>query len=96
VIAALVGISGSTHIGRHVTIGGQAGTAGHLEIGDNVICGGRSGVTRSIPAGGFVSGYPARPHKDAMRQAAELARLSELRKKVIALEARLRKLENPA
>ena len=36
VIAAQVGIAGSTVIGNNVKIGGQAGISGHLSIGDNV------------------------------------------------------------
>ena len=34
VLAAQVGVAGSTHIGNGVWVGGQAGFAGHLEVGD--------------------------------------------------------------
>jgi UDP-3-O-[3-hydroxymyristoyl] glucosamine N-acyltransferase len=40
VIAAQVGISGSTEVGNHVVMGGQAGVGGHLVIGDRVVVGG--------------------------------------------------------
>ncbi|MGL1934763.1 MAG: UDP-3-O-(3-hydroxymyristoyl)glucosamine N-acyltransferase [Fibrobacterales bacterium] len=53
------GIAGSTHLGAHVTIGGGAQIAGHLTIGENVSIAAKSGVTRSIPHGMTVAGFPA-------------------------------------
>jgi len=94
VIAAQAGISGSTQIGEHTMIGGQVGTVGHIKVGDRSIVGAQAGVTRDVPAGEFVSGYPARPHKEAMRQLAELGRLNDLMKTVRALEARIKHLES--
>jgi UDP-3-O-[3-hydroxymyristoyl] glucosamine N-acyltransferase len=93
VIAAQAGISGSTHVGQHATIAGQAGIAGHLHIGENSILGAQAGVTRDVEPKTFVSGYPARPHSESMRQLAALARLPELLKKINTLEARLKTLE---
>ena len=46
IIAAQVGIAGSTKIGKNVKIGGQVGIAGHLIIGDNVAIAGKSGVSK--------------------------------------------------
>ena len=37
VIAAQVGISGSTKLGKSVMVGGQTGMVGHINIGDNVM-----------------------------------------------------------
>ncbi|MDH4038771.1 MAG: UDP-3-O-(3-hydroxymyristoyl)glucosamine N-acyltransferase [Candidatus Krumholzibacteria bacterium] len=93
VLAAQVGISGSTEVGRGAVIGGQAGLAGHLTIGDGVTVGGQAGVTKSVPSGKVVSGYPARDHSVARRLAACNAMLPALFERVKILEQRLRELE---
>jgi UDP-3-O-[3-hydroxymyristoyl] glucosamine N-acyltransferase len=82
IVVAQVGISGSTTIGQGVTLAGQAGLQGHITVGDGAIIGGQAGVLGDVPAGAVYSGYPARPHKEAMRAYAALARLPELLKKI--------------
>jgi UDP-3-O-[3-hydroxymyristoyl] glucosamine N-acyltransferase len=89
VLAAQVGISGSTEVGTSVTMGGQAGVGGHLVVGDRVMVGGQSGVTKSVPADTMVSGYPAREHSVARRIYAHIALLPELFKRVKNIERRL-------
>ena len=54
-IAACVGISGSTQIGRHCMLGGQTGIAGHLSICDNVVLLAKTQVTKSIKQAGVYS-----------------------------------------
>ncbi|MDD5006196.1 MAG: UDP-3-O-(3-hydroxymyristoyl)glucosamine N-acyltransferase [Candidatus Omnitrophica bacterium] len=93
IIVAQVGISGSVSIGNNVTIAGQAGLSGHITIGDNVIIGGQAGVTKSVPANNFVSGYPAKPHKEATKINAYIQRLPRLNETVAELKARLDKIE---
>ncbi len=92
VIAAQVGISGSTTIGSGVMIGGQAGTVGHIEIGNRMMIGAQAGVTKSYDIKGLISGYPARPQMEAMRIEAALGKLPELLKRVKMLEDELKKL----
>jgi UDP-3-O-[3-hydroxymyristoyl] glucosamine N-acyltransferase len=86
VLAAQVGIAGSTKVGRGVRFGGQAGLVGHLRIGDLASIGAQAGVIGDVPAKETVSGYPARPHREALRIEAELHGLAELRRRVRALE----------
>jgi UDP-3-O-[3-hydroxymyristoyl] glucosamine N-acyltransferase len=93
VLVAQVGISGSTTIGRHVVLAGQVGVAGHIHIGDNVTVGGQSGIANDVPSGEILSGSVAMPHKTWLKVQHILPRLPELRKKVTALEKRLRRLE---
>lgn len=92
-IAAQVGIAGSTAVGDNVRMGGQSGATGHVEIGDNATVAARGAVTKDVPAGVLVSGYPAMPHDKARKLQAALARLPELRKRVADLEERLRRIE---
>lgn len=75
IVVAQVGISGSTIVGDFVMIGGQAGLSGHLRVGDGARIGAQSGVMRDVPAGETVFGYPARPHRQYLRQVAELSRM---------------------
>jgi UDP-3-O-[3-hydroxymyristoyl] glucosamine N-acyltransferase len=96
VMAAQVGISGSSHIGRQVQLGGQAGLAGHLTVGDGAVVGAQAGVTKSVPAKTFVSGYPAMDHRKATKMHAHMMRLPELKKKVRKLEAAIGELQKKA
>jgi UDP-3-O-[3-hydroxymyristoyl] glucosamine N-acyltransferase len=91
--AAQVGISGSTRVGMGVILGGQVGIVGHLDIGDGVRLGAQSGVTNSVPAGETYTGYPARPHRQWLREEGALRSLPELVKRVRELEKAMRKLQ---
>jgi UDP-3-O-[3-hydroxymyristoyl] glucosamine N-acyltransferase len=55
-LAACVGVSGSTSIGRRCMIGGQVGIGGHLTISDDVVITGCTMVSHSIPRPGVYSG----------------------------------------
>jgi UDP-3-O-[3-hydroxymyristoyl] glucosamine N-acyltransferase len=78
IVVAQVGISGSARIGRGVTLAGQAGIAGHVTIGDGATIAAQAGVFGNVPAGAVYSGYPARPHRVALRAQAALFRLPEV------------------
>ncbi len=91
VIAAQSGIAGSTRIGRGVRLGGQSGLAGHVRIGDGASIGAQAGVIGDVPAGETYSGYPARPHRDAMRREAAVRKLPEIVRRIRALESALRR-----
>jgi UDP-3-O-[3-hydroxymyristoyl] glucosamine N-acyltransferase len=89
ILIAQVGVSGSTSIGDGAVLAGQVGVGGHLEIGAGARIGGQAGVTADIPAGATYSGYPARPHREAMRAQGAVFRLPELMKRVKELEKML-------
>jgi UDP-3-O-[3-hydroxymyristoyl] glucosamine N-acyltransferase len=55
-LAACVGVSGSTSIGKNCMIGGAVGFGGHLTITDNVVITGYSMVSHSITRPGVYSG----------------------------------------
>jgi UDP-3-O-[3-hydroxymyristoyl] glucosamine N-acyltransferase len=89
IIVAQVGVAGSTRIGQGATLGGQAGIPGHLEIGDGATVAAQAGVFGDIPAGETWSGYPARPHREALRLQGNLTRVPQLRERLRALERRI-------
>ena len=92
-LAAQVGIAGSTVIGDHVTLAGQVGVAGHITIGDHVIATAQSGIPNSVEARSIVSGYPAVPNREWLKSAAMIRRLPELRRQLTSLAVRLDALE---
>lgn len=92
-LAAQVGIAGSTTIGEAVTLGGQVGVAGHVTIGKGVSAVGQTGITNSVPDGTFVSGYPAIANKEWLKSSAIFRKLPELRKKIADLEQRIVELQ---
>ncbi|MFW6201589.1 MAG: UDP-3-O-(3-hydroxymyristoyl)glucosamine N-acyltransferase [Gemmatimonadota bacterium] len=89
-IIAQTGIAGSTTIGRRVTLAGQVGVSGHVEIGDDATLAAQAGVFGDVPAGAVYSGYPARPHREALRAQATLFRLPKLLRRLRALEPEAR------
>ncbi len=100
-LAAQAGIAGSTILGDRVNIAGHAGAAGHLTLGDDSIVYAKSAVTKDMPAGSHLSGFPARPHKQelrihaATRKLPELIRaLTKLQKRVAELEAKIQESED--
>jgi UDP-3-O-[3-hydroxymyristoyl] glucosamine N-acyltransferase len=93
VIAAQTGVSGSTKIGKHVTLAGQVGIVGHIEIGDNAVIAAQSGVSKNVPAGEVWFGYPASQLTRQKRIEASLRHLPELNKKLASLEKKLIELE---
>ena len=77
-----VGIAGSARIGNGVIIAGQAGIGGHVHIGDGARIAGQAGVFGDVPAGESWSGYPARPHREALRATGALFKLSGMMRKL--------------
>lgn len=88
-MAAQVGIAGSTEIEDDVMFGGQVGVGGHLSIGRGAIAVGQSGVTNSLDAGVMVAGYPAIDSREWRKASVIFRRLPELKKRIEEIEARL-------
>jgi UDP-3-O-[3-hydroxymyristoyl] glucosamine N-acyltransferase len=77
-IMAQVGIAGSARIEDGAIIAGQAGIAGHHTIFAGARVAAQAGVFGDVPAGETWSGYPARPHREALRAQAALFKLPAL------------------
>ncbi|EGJ51074.1 UDP-3-O-(3-hydroxymyristoyl)glucosamine N-acyltransferase [Desulfocurvibacter africanus] len=92
ILVGQVGISGSTKIGSCVQIGGQAGLAGHLTVGDGARIGAQSGVMQNIEAGSEVLGSPAVEAKKFFRIAVQQTKLSDMSKRLKALESEIEQL----
>jgi len=81
-IAAQVGISGSTVLGDGAVLGGQVGVGGHLTIGAGARIAGQSGVSSDVPPGETWSGTLARPHRETLQAQAALGRLAKMVKEL--------------
>lgn len=92
-LAGQVGIAGSATIGDNVTMGGQAGINDHITICDDVVIGGGAIVIADIDEPGTYSGYPASPHREAMRSLAVQRNLPELQETIRSMQNRIEELE---
>ena len=77
-LMAQVGIAGSVHVEDGCILAGQVGISGHVTIGRGARLAAQAGVFGSIPAGETWSGYPARPHREALRAQAAMFKLPSL------------------
>ena len=76
IIAAQTGLTGSSTLESHVMIGGQVGID-NATIGKKSIIAARAGVTKNIPEGQMVSGFPAWEHQKELKKEAFIRRRSE-------------------
>jgi UDP-3-O-[3-hydroxymyristoyl] glucosamine N-acyltransferase len=81
-IMAQVGIAGSVRVEDGCVLAGQVGISGHHTIGKGATVAAQAGVFGDVPGGQTWSGYPARPHKEALRAHAALFRLAPLMRKL--------------
>jgi UDP-3-O-[3-hydroxymyristoyl] glucosamine N-acyltransferase len=68
ILAAHTGISGSVKIGDGAMFGGRAGVIDHIEIGTGAKIAAGACVFKDVPAGTMVSGFPARPSRQFLRE----------------------------
>ena len=80
-MAAQVGLAGSSTLGRNVVMGGQSATAGHLEIGAFTTIAGKGGVTKSLEGNKMYAGFPAVEIRVWRKMQAALMRLVKAKKK---------------
>ncbi len=90
-LAAQVGLAGSTQIGAGAQLGGQVGAAGHLTIGAGAKIGAKSGVPNDVAPGATVaSGMPALDIPSYRRVIAAWRDLPELVRRLRRIERHLR------
>ena len=88
-ISGQTAIAGSTILEDNITIAGQVGIIDHLNIGKNSIIAAKSGVFDSLKPRSFVSGIPAKTHKDRLRQEVVINQLPKLLNRLRKLEKEL-------
>jgi len=93
ILCGMVGVSGSVRLGDRVRLGGGVGIGDHVHVGDQAVVAAGSGVGSNVPAGAFVSGYPALPHQRSVEQQLYLGRQRRLHDRVAAMASRLDALE---
>ena len=71
-MASQTALGGTTILEDGVQFAGGAKAAGHLTVGKNAIVTAKAGVTKSVPAGKTVAGFPAIDIEIWRRQMVEL------------------------
>jgi UDP-3-O-[3-hydroxymyristoyl] glucosamine N-acyltransferase len=95
VLAAQVGVSGSSVIEDNVVVGGQVGIADHVRIQTGAIIGAQAGIptAKIIRKGLTVWGTPARPIDEFKHIYAHTQNLPALKQRLIELEKKVAALE---
>jgi len=96
-IVAQVAVAGSCVVGNRVVMAGQSGVADHLHIGKDAILQGQAGIMWDVKEGAVMTGTPAIPNYDFMKQTALLKKLPEMisemkrmKKEIEELKARVK------
>lgn len=92
-IVGQAGLSGSVQLDDFVVVGGQVGLRDKIHIGAGTRIAGQSGVTKDLPPGITVSGYPAQEHREELRLEAALRRVPELLTTVKQLEQQIAEIK---
>ena len=93
VMAAQVGIAGSTIIEKNCVFGGQAAITGHITVGEGTKIGPKSGVMSAVKPNSVLLGAPALDFKLAMKTFSIIRNLPELRNDVIELQKKVKSIE---
>jgi len=94
VMAAQVGISGSTKVGKHCMFGGQVGLGGHITVGDNANIGAQSGIISNVQPDAKIIGAPAIPVKDFFRSSVIFPKLPEMYRQMAQLQKEIELLKS--
>lgn len=93
IVCGQVGIAGTARIGNFVVLGGASAVRDHVNVGDGVMAGGHSVIVEDISPKQAISGLPALPHRQALREQAALRRLPELLVQIRKLQEEVEQLK---
>ncbi len=95
VMAAQVGIAGSTKLGKNMMLGGQVGIVGHSEMADGIKIGAQSGVARGVSIKDAVLlGSPAIEAEEQKKLWFASRRLPQILDRLKQVEEELEELKN--
>jgi UDP-3-O-[3-hydroxymyristoyl] glucosamine N-acyltransferase len=93
IITGQVGIAGSATLGSGVVLGGQCAVRDHVTMGDGSAVAACSGVAEDVDPKTIVSGLPALPHRQTLREQAALRRLPDLVVQIRKLQEEVEELK---
>ena len=93
VIVGQAAIAGSVRLGAGVVIGGQTAIQPHAVLGDGARVAACAAVVNDVAPGHTVSGIPALPHRQSLREQATFRRLPELMVQVRRLQEEVERLK---
>jgi UDP-3-O-[3-hydroxymyristoyl] glucosamine N-acyltransferase len=93
IIVGQAGLAGSVTLGTGVLLGGQSAVRDHVTMGDRSAVAACSGVAEDVDPKTIVSGLPALPHRQTLREQAAIRRLPDLVVQVRKLHEELEKLK---
>ncbi len=93
IITGQVGMAGSVTLGNGVVLGGQSAIRDHIRLGDGAMVAACSAVADDVDAKSVVSGLPALPHRQSLREQAALRRLPDLVVQVRKLQEEITQLK---
>lgn len=92
ILVGQTGIAGSATLGTGVVLGGQTAVRDHISVGDGAAAAACSAIAADVAANTTVSGMPALPHRQSLREQAAFRRLPELIVQVRQLQEELDRL----
>ncbi len=93
IVCGQVGIAGTVTIGNGVILGGATLVRDHVTIGDRVTAAGNTGIADDIEPNTTISGVPAVPHRQNLREQSAIKRLPELLVEVRKIQEEIEKLK---
>jgi UDP-3-O-[3-hydroxymyristoyl] glucosamine N-acyltransferase len=93
IIVGQAGMAGSARLGAGVILGGQTAVRDHVSLGDGAMTAACSGIAEDVAPHAIVSGTPALPHRQSLREQAAFRRLPDLIVQVRKLQEEIEKLK---
>jgi UDP-3-O-[3-hydroxymyristoyl] glucosamine N-acyltransferase len=89
IIVGQAGLAGSSRLGTGVVLGGQTAVRDHITIGDGAMAAACSAIAEDVDPKQVVSGMPALPHRQSLREQAAIRHLPDLVVQVRKLQKEL-------